>query len=180
MNINKIRISVILAYIIIGTVQIKLSYISLELHTPNFQIIGSLKQKIDEYMSQKPDSANLIRYARTFLLERETRLVNARRNAVDKSSTPTEVPEPFQRNGPKRRSLNLSSLSHMFGRRASQVETSIQMAAPLDDSHHVGLYPKFTEGQHVALCAVLLDEWVKELAALAQEHTIAQFACLVK
>lgn len=131
-------------------------------------------------MSHKPDSPVLIRYARNFLLERETRLVNARRNAVDKNPSTSEISEPFQRNGPKRRSLNLSSISSMFGRRASQAESGIPMVATLEDVHQNYLYPKFSEAQHVALCAVLLDEWVKELAALAQEHTIAQLAALFK
>lgn len=149
-----------------------------------FQIIGSLKQKIDEYMLQKADYVNLIRYARNFLLERETRLVNARRTAVEKSSTTvvhaTDTNDPFQRNGPKRRSLNLSSISNMFGRRHSHVETNMQMLMPMEEAQQSQLYPKFTEAQHVALCAVLLDEWIKELAALAQEHTIAQLATILK
>lgn len=137
-------------------------------------------------MLQKPDYVNLIRYARNFLLERETRLVNARRTAVEKSSTSAQTTEtnndPFQRNGPKRRSLNLSSISSMFGRRQSHVETNMQMLMPMEEAQQQQcvLYPKFTEAQHVALCAVLLDEWVKELAALAQEHTIAQLATILK
>lgn len=137
-------------------------------------------------MLQKPDYTNLIRYARYFLLERETRLVNARRTAVEKSSSTTpahtsEPTDPFQRNGPKRRSLNLSSISNMFGRRHSHVETSnMQMLMPMEEAQQSQMYPKFTEAQHVALCAVLLDEWVKELAALAQEHTIAQLATILK
>lgn len=134
-------------------------------------------------MLQKPDYANLIRYARIFLLERETRLVNARRTAVEKASTPVQTSEtndPFQRNGPKRRSLNLSSISNMFGRRHSHVETNMQMLMPMEEAQQNHIYPKFTEAQHVALCAVLLDEWVKELAALAQEHTIAQLATILK
>lgn len=147
------------------------------------QIIGSLKQKIDEYMMHKPDCVNLIRYARIFLLERETRLVNARRNAVDKTAMAQHVVElndPFQRNGPKRRSLNLASFSNMFGRRASQVETNIQLLSPMEEDQPHNVYPKFSEAQHVALCAVLLDEWVKELAALSQEHTVAQLAAFFK
>lgn len=136
-------------------------------------------------MLQKPDYVNLIRYARNFLLERETRLVNARRTAVEKSSTATttatiDSTDPFQRNGPKRRSLTLSSISNMFGRRQSQVETNLQMLMPMEEAQQCHVYPKFTEAQHVALCAVLLDEWVKELAALAQEHTIAQLATILK
>lgn len=135
-------------------------------------------------MSRQSDSANLIRFARNFLLERETRLVNARRNALDSrnsivSSTSTESLEPFQRNGNKRRSFT-SSLTNMFGRRPSQIETNLPMVATQEDLSQTFVHPNFSEAQHIALCAVLLDEWVKELAALAQEHTIAQLAALFK
>lgn len=136
-------------------------------------------------MPPKADCVNSIKYACTFLLEREKRLVNARRNAVDKDLVQTQSLDnsngsPFQRNGAKRRSLNLSSISSMFSRRPSQIETSMQMVAASDEVQQKYLYPQHTEAQHIALSAVLLNEWVKELAALAQEHTIAQLASLFK
>lgn len=134
-------------------------------------------------MLEKPDCINLIKYARGFLLERETRLVNARRRAVDKSTASqhiTDTSEPFNRNGPKRRSLTLSSITGMFGRRPSHVEGNVQLLTSMEEIQQSHLYPKFTEAQHVALCAILLDEWIKELAALAQEHTIAQFTSFSK
>ncbi|KAK9890137.1 hypothetical protein WA026_008944 [Henosepilachna vigintioctopunctata] len=142
------------------------------------QIIGSLKQKIDEYMNKKADRVTLIKYARHFLIERETRLINARRHVIEQCNA--EMNEFFQRNGPKRRSLNLPSISGMFGRRSgNNLDQGVPLVStvenPLDRA-----YPKFNEGQHVALCAVLLDEWVKELGAIAQEHTIAQLANLLK
>lgn len=70
----------------------------------------------------------------------------------------------------------------MFGRRPSQVaaENSVPLQPASEEYQCNLIYPKFNEAQHVALCAVLLDEWVKELAALAQEHTIAQLAALFK
>jgi hypothetical protein len=146
-----------------------------------FQIIGSLKQNVDEYMSRRSDGASLVKFAKDFLVDRETRLINARRNTLEKSNSFNAEPEPFQRNEPKRRSLNLPSISSMFGRRPSQIaENSVAMMPTSEEYSCNLLYPKFNEPQHVALCAVLLDEWVKELAALAQEHTIAQLAALFK
>ncbi|XP_025833701.1 UPF0518 protein AGAP011705-like [Agrilus planipennis] len=149
-----------------------------------FQIIGILKLQIDEFMGLQPDSTSLIRQAKEFLLERETRLINARRNAVERniSSSPSiEIEEPFRRNGSKRRSFtsSFSSISNMFARRPSQIDSNIPLITTGESSvsYHIA---KFTHAQHVALCAVLLDEWVKELAALAQEHTIAQLAALLK
>lgn len=137
-------------------------------------------------MSRQPEKVNLIHQSRTFLVERETRLVNARRNALDRSSVSTTSsesnPEPFQRNSPKRRSFtpSLSSLSTIFTRRSSHVEHSIQMQQQREEVDNTIVYPKFSEAQHVAVCAVLLDEWLKELAALAQEHTISQLAAFFK
>ena len=87
---------------------------------------------------------------------------------------------PFQRNGPKRRSLNIPPISSLFGRRPSQIDSSVSLVSSADEVQFNLDYPKFNEGQHVALCAVLLEEWVKELAALAQEHTVAQLATLLK
>ncbi|XP_044765322.1 FHIP family protein GH13096 [Coccinella septempunctata] len=139
-----------------------------------FQIIGSLKQKIDEYMSKRTDRVNLIKYAKQFMISRETRLVNVRRHAIEHSNS--ERNEFFQRNSLRTRSLNLSSLSGMFVRRSIQItDPGLPMLATSENSLQF-ISPKFSESQHVALCAVLLEEWVKELAAIAQEHTIAQLA----
>lgn len=90
--------------------------------------------------------------------------------------------DSFQRNGPKRRSISssFSSISSIFSRRTSQLESPIPLTPQSEESEQIMIYPKFSEAQHVALCAVLLDEWLKELAALAQEHTISQLASLFK
>ncbi|XP_060515828.1 FHIP family protein AGAP011705 [Cylas formicarius] len=143
-----------------------------------FEILNLLKHQVDEAMNRYSDKVGLIRYAQDILVDREVMLVNLRRYHTEKSSAqkPAESNEPFQRNGPKRRSLNIPSITSMFGRRPSQVETSMPLVSSPEELQFNLIYPKFNEGQHVALCAVLLDEWVKELAALAQEHTVAQLA----
>lgn len=141
-------------------------------------------------MSRQPEKLALVQYARSFLLDRETRLVNARKHALEKNSSlcnsngsDSSTNESFQRNGPKRRSITSSlssSFSSIFNRRQTHIETNIPLTTQNEESEQIILYPKFTEAQHVALCAVLLDEWLKELAALAQEHTISQLASLFK
>lgn len=116
-----------------------------------------------------------MKYAKKFMIVRETRLVNARRHAIEHKNN-SERSEYFQRNSPRTRSLNLSSLSGMFVRRSSNItDPGLPMLATSENSFQ-NIYPKFNESQHVALCAVLLEEWVKELAAIAQEQTIAQLA----
>ncbi|KAJ8926863.1 hypothetical protein NQ314_020714 [Rhamnusium bicolor] len=146
-----------------------------------FEIIGVLQQKIDDYMSRQSDCINLIKYARDCLVDREIMLVNLRRyRAENPNMRKPDSNEPFQRNGPKRRSLNIPPISSLFSRRPSQIESSVPMVSSPEELQFNLIYPKFNEGQHVALCAVLLEEWVKELAALAQEHTVAQLATLLK
>ncbi|KAH1023646.1 hypothetical protein HUJ04_012811 [Dendroctonus ponderosae] len=145
-----------------------------------FEIIGIIKQEIDEYMIIQTDREHLIKYAQEVLIHREIMLVNIRRYHFEKASvSKPQQTEAFQRNGPKRRSMNFPSITSVFSRRASQIENNLSMVTPAEEPQSCLIYPKFTEGQHVALCAVLLDEWVKELAALAQEHTIAQLATLM-
>ncbi|KAL1493126.1 hypothetical protein ABEB36_011247 [Hypothenemus hampei] len=150
-----------------------------------FEIMGIIKQQIDDYMNHQVNKTSLIKYAQEVLVHREILLVNIRRYHLEKTSTPTPAPvqepaePPFQRNAPQRLSLSLRRLSSMLNRRPSQIETSLPMLTSTEEFQFEFVYSKFTEAQHVALCAVLLDEWVKELAALAQEHTIAQLATLM-
>ncbi|XP_057656379.1 FHIP family protein AGAP011705 isoform X4 [Diorhabda carinulata] len=89
------------------------------------------------------------------------------------------VPSIFERNISKRRSLGISPISSIFGRRPSQVDITIPVMLS-DEVQFNNIYQKFNASQHVALCAVLLSEWLKELSALAQEHTVAHFANLLK
>lgn len=134
-------------------------------------------------MLRQPDYEQLIRYARDCLVDREIMLVNLRRFHTEQPPAIKKVEstnEPFQRNGSKRRSLNIPPISSLFGRRPSQLDSSLPLVASPEEIQFNFIYPKFNEGQHVALCAVLLDEWVKELAALAQEHTVVQLANLLK
>lgn len=131
-------------------------------------------------MSQQQNSQQLIKYARDILVDREIMLVNLRRYHVEQHASKKVETEPFQRNSPKRKSLGISPISSLFGRRPSQIESNAPVVLSPEEVQFNIIYPKFNEGQHVALCAVLLDEWIKELAALAQEHTVAQLINFLK
>lgn len=162
-----------------------------------FQVIGALKQRIDEYMSQHIDSEYEIRQAKYFLIERETKLFNTRKKTVEGNSAPVNnsltIADPFRRDEPKRRSLT-SSLSSMFRRVSQQVSepSSLLMLSSreeeedrMDSIHSTGSgqfvwYKDKSEIKNYALCAVMLEEWLKELAAISQEHTIAQLTNAAK
>ncbi|XP_043267925.1 FHIP family protein CG3558 isoform X2 [Venturia canescens] len=159
------------------------------------QVLASLKHKIDQYLSKIEDIDQLVEQARTFLIGREDRLVNARKNALEAAAQSPQMKrtvsasEPFTRGEPKRRSLLgqvfdwsagnsganslRSSLAQKFGMKEELLEIT-------DNGSGYRYYPKTTwespkdvsPAQNVVLCAVVMDEWLKELAAIAQEHAI--------
>lgn len=47
------------------------------------QVLGSLKQKIDQYLARQPCTEELVAQAQNFLLKRENKLVNARKHALE-------------------------------------------------------------------------------------------------
>lgn len=135
-------------------------------------------------MCNNIDAESEIKQARWFLIERETRLLNARKRATETdmcnshntSSETNNSGDFFKRDESKRRSLS-SSFSSIF-RRPSQVETSnLILLNREDDNANSSLskwYKEKSEIKSYALCSIILEEWLKELAAISQEHTILQ------
>ncbi|XP_012279879.1 UPF0518 protein AAEL005291 isoform X2 [Orussus abietinus] len=164
-----------------------------------FQVLASLKHRIDQFLVKHEDVDLLVEQARSFLIGREDRLVNARKNVLEASAQIATnrrnsfASEPFSRGEPKRRSLT-SSFTQMFRRTGansgpSSLTNSISQPSSMiseDQLEVIGdgsgyrFYTKtswespneISPVQNVVLCAVVLDEWLKELAAITQEHTI--------
>ncbi|XP_077285417.1 FHIP family protein GJ17503-like isoform X2 [Arctopsyche grandis] len=218
--------------------------------TSLYQILLSIKQEIDESVLNDPECYRLLEDAQTFLIDREIRLANTRKNAIESTSTkntnpelgknalsssqfsthslqftsgdtsqpnsgnweqpsnvqPMSVSEPFKRNEPKRRSFS-SSITSMFSRKItsgasgiaaiyeyvtngilssspnsntaidspprSSPETLIQSSLTEDNLWHS------TKTRRTVLNALILDEWIKELGALAQEHVVCSISDLI-
>ncbi|KOC65034.1 UPF0518 protein [Habropoda laboriosa] len=163
-----------------------------------FQVLASLKHKIDQFLSQHNNVDILVEQARLFLINREDKLVNARKNALEAAahSAPTKrnslSGEPFSRGESKRWSLT-SSFTQMLRRSSSNSGPSssintVHQSAGMSENQleaigHSSGYRYYTKTswespnevspvQNVVLCAVVLDEWLKELAAITQEHAI--------
>lgn len=157
-----------------------------------FQVLGSLKQKIDQYLARQQCIEDLVVQAQDFLVGREEKLVNARRHALEalnpvanfssssnfsnnSSRRSSLASDTFSRGEPKRRSFS-SALSSVFRRappqtiRESQLESSVPV--PGNYSHSI-LLSETAELRNIVMCAVLLDEWLKELAAITQEQAVA-------
>nr|XP_050847030.1 FHIP family protein AAEL005291-like isoform X2 [Vespula vulgaris] len=163
-----------------------------------FQVLASLKHKIDQFLSKYDNVDLLVDQARSFLIGREDRLVNARKNALEAtaqfacSKRNSLTSDSFLRGEPKRRSLT-SSFTQMF-RRASNTSGSVSLTNSISQPSSISenqLEPvgygagyryyirsswespsEISPVQNIVLCAVVLDEWLKELAAITQEHAI--------
>lgn len=164
-----------------------------------FQVLGTLKHRIDQVLSGVPNIQELVVEAQEHLVNREDRLTNARRLALEASAPGADnefqslppnlhqrnslTADPFFRGDNKRRSLT-STVTSLF-RRAAQVAQPIR--EQLESTGETGTYryyhravtaPTYDNGRredyvrNVVLCAVILDEWLKELAAIAQEHSV--------
>ncbi|KOX70165.1 hypothetical protein WN51_04905 [Melipona quadrifasciata] len=161
-----------------------------------FQVLASLKHKIDQFLSQHNNVDILVEQARLFLINREDKLVNARKNALEAAahSAPTKrnslSGESFSRGENKRWSLT-SSFTQMLKRSSgssgpSSLINTINQSTGMSENQSIGhgsgyrYYTKMSWEspnevspiQNVVLCAVVLDEWLKELAAITQEHAI--------
>ncbi|XP_014487788.1 PREDICTED: UPF0518 protein AAEL005291-like isoform X2 [Dinoponera quadriceps] len=160
-----------------------------------FQVLASLKHKIDHFLSKYDNVDLLVEQARLFLINREDKLVNARKNVLQAAAQSSSAKkhsltgESFMRGELKRRSLT-SSFTQMFRRSSgilgpSSLVSSISQPSSIseDQLQIVGSGYKYTKTswespnevspvQNVVLCAIILDEWLKELAAITQEHAI--------
>ncbi|XP_037025547.1 UPF0518 protein GF15501 isoform X3 [Bradysia coprophila] len=175
--------------------------------TPSFhQLLKILKQQIDAELPVSEESLELVDNNRFELIEREQRLVNARKNAITtniSATTPLQLTpgsqyDPFKRGDTKRKSFS-SSLSNMFKRApnssgaASHISIPLRETNPsseptsLDSTHSSsstvmgslssnstsnGINGSNERQRDLALCAVILDEWLKELSAISQEQSI--------
>uniref|UniRef100_A0A1B6LZW6 FHF complex subunit HOOK-interacting protein C-terminal domain-containing protein n=1 Tax=Graphocephala atropunctata TaxID=36148 RepID=A0A1B6LZW6_9HEMI len=139
-----------------------------------FQVLGSLKQRIEAALAVEARGLEgMVREAQFYLLEREDRLVNMRRHALEAPcSLPSTIhlsADPFDRGDSKRRSLSMA-FSSVFRRNGT---------SPAKDTQSHSRYLR-QDGQsqtrQVVMCAVILDEWLKELAAISQEHMILKIS----
>ncbi|XP_026468597.1 UPF0518 protein AAEL005291-like, partial [Ctenocephalides felis] len=219
-----------------------------------YQIILSVREYIDTSLSvQVQDSVQIAEQAQSFLLERESRLVNARKNAIEaanknrnqaanstailggtnsfdtryravESNNRTALAaqysstnyDPFKRNEPKRKSIStsltqifkrtnlnsastgLSSIYEFFkgnsttnngnsGEPQSQINIADNITVQYSPATYWGIEANrslMTNDNganssssndslyNLVMSAVILDEWVKELAAILQEQTI--------
>ncbi|XP_060866119.1 FHIP family protein AGAP011705 isoform X2 [Metopolophium dirhodum] len=126
-----------------------------------FQILRSLKQTIETKLCSREEK---VIKAEAFLIERENKLCNTQcsRSAGEK------IPEPFPRGESKRRSISVA-FGEMFRRNSGNKEAILEST-----SNGYRYYKENeTESLDLPINAIILAEWLKELSAICQEHTIS-------
>ncbi|XP_055716920.1 FHIP family protein GA25918 isoform X3 [Phlebotomus papatasi] len=163
-----------------------------------YQVLQILKQQLDAELPVDNETLEIVENAKAFLLEREYRLVNQRKNTIDTnaqitdhstSATTTVSPmsslyDPFKRQDSTRKSIR-QSFSSIFRRPSasgSSSGNSIMMKETsepqsLDSWSSINSSIATTSKSNgrtkdLAICAVVLDEWLKELSAISQEQSI--------
>ncbi|XP_015371085.1 PREDICTED: UPF0518 protein GF15501 isoform X4 [Diuraphis noxia] len=126
-----------------------------------FQILRSLKQTIESKLCSHVEK---IIEAEAFLIERENKLCNTKCSC----SANDKIPDPFARGETKRRSISVA-FGAMFRRNSGNKE------AILESTSNGYRYYKENENESLdlAINAIILGEWLKELSAVCQEHTIS-------
>ncbi|XP_077519693.1 FHF complex subunit HOOK-interacting protein 1B isoform X4 [Amblyomma americanum] len=154
-----------------------------------FQVLGSLKHKVDSYSYTVPNFDELLARARVFFAVREEKLLADTPHRLYGDQTAAmrrshSFAAEFSRGESKRRSLG------SFFRRTGPPKTNpvLVETGGADKSYRFIARPfpsEFTEEgtrlesiktQNAVLAAVVLEEFLKELAAISQEHAIQQLA----
>ncbi|CAN8032219.1 unnamed protein product [Ixodes persulcatus] len=148
-----------------------------------FQVLGSLKHKVDSLSYTLPNFEELLSRARSFFATREERLLADAppRLYGDKPVHRSHSFGPdLNRGEPKRRSLG-----SLFRRLGPPKATPSPVLLETDQHHYRPPTSETSEEdvrlesvktQNAVLCAVVLEEFLKELAAISQEHAIQQLA----
>ncbi|GFQ92355.1 FTS and Hook-interacting protein [Trichonephila clavata] len=152
-----------------------------------FQVLGSLKQKVDSYSYTVDNYEELVNQSKQFLYNRVQNLVKPFTTRVYSDSVSrvhSASFSGFQRGEPRRRSLtSFLFRKSSFLRNRDHGFSKEPMLESISDGQGYRYVSKPTpyslEGEmesvkakNAIFCAVILEEFLKELAAIAQEHSI--------
>lgn len=135
-----------------------------------FQILSSLKQRLEAQLCNEKNIESLTKEAEKLLLEREERLSAPRLSSGSHSLGNT--PSAFERFDSKRKSFS-DTIGGFFKRsKEPQLESCSQGYRYINRS----TLDSSKKNRRAVLCAILLSEWLKELAAITQEHTVCSLS----
>jgi hypothetical protein len=128
--------------------------------------LGSLKQKIDQYLARQRCIEELVAQAQEFLLRREEKLVNARKHALEELNSNISFSNPNMSSG--------NSISHNSSRRSSLVSDPFSRGTVFcsEDSAVSFAYmlrkpdDNFLSGVETALTYCELSYWTRNICVL--------------
>ncbi|XP_055944834.1 FHF complex subunit HOOK-interacting protein 1B-like isoform X2 [Argiope bruennichi] len=153
-----------------------------------FQVLGSLKQKVDSYSYTVDNYEELVHQSKQFLFSRVQNMAKPFTTRVYSDSVSrvhSASFSGFQRGEPRRRSLTsflFRKSSFLRNRDNFSKEPMLESISDGQGYRYVSKpTPYSLEGEmesvkakNAIFCAVVLEEFLKELAAIAQEHSIIQ------
>ncbi|XP_014288523.1 FHIP family protein AGAP011705 isoform X2 [Halyomorpha halys] len=138
-----------------------------------YQVIGCLKQKIEAVINEftVPQLKTIVEDCETTLLDRENRLVNVRKYTLQALSTPSSEGKCYYSSSERdsKRSFT-SAFTQVFRKKRHHPPVSERKLENLGYSFRNTL--SSNEIHSTIMCALLLSEWLKELAAITQEHSV--------
>ncbi|KAH6935742.1 hypothetical protein HPB50_008884 [Hyalomma asiaticum] len=153
-----------------------------------FQVLGSLKHKVDSYSYTLPNFDELLARARIFFTVREERLLADTPHRLYGDQTAVRRSQSFaaefSRGESKRRSLGsffrrtgLPKTNPVLVETGGEEKSYRFIARPYQSEFtEEGTRLESIKTQNAVLAAVVLEEFLKELAAISQEHAIQQLA----
>ncbi|GBM90498.1 FTS and Hook-interacting protein [Araneus ventricosus] len=153
-----------------------------------FQVLGSLKQKVDSYSYTVDNYEELVHQSKQFLFSRVQNMAKPFTTRVYSDSVSrvhSASFSGFQRGEPRRKSLTsflFRKSSFLRNRDNFGKEPMLESISDGQGYRYVSKpTPYSLEGEmesvkakNAIFCAVVLEEFLKELAAIAQEHSIIQ------
>uniref|UniRef100_A0A1L8DAT4 FHF complex subunit HOOK-interacting protein C-terminal domain-containing protein n=1 Tax=Nyssomyia neivai TaxID=330878 RepID=A0A1L8DAT4_9DIPT len=164
---------------------------------PSFnQVLQILKQQLDAELPVDNETLETVENAKAFLLEREYRLVNQRKNTIDSNAPSPDASiatttgpmsslyDPLKRQDSTRKSIR-QGIANIFRRPSASGSSSGNNIMMKETSEPQSIESWSSAGstttissksnsrtKDLAVCAVILDEWLKELSAISQEQSI--------
>ncbi|XP_050679290.1 FHIP family protein AGAP011705 isoform X2 [Leptidea sinapis] len=139
-----------------------------------YQILNQLRQEVDMLLESSDRVEQLVDEARVFLIRREMALVRRPVHELGRtrnSNTQQTESNSFDRSDSKRRSFS-SSFTSIFAKKVPPTTQLIPINQPKLPAFTQESYWNQSVTLRAVLNAVLLDEWLKELSALCQEHAL--------
>ncbi|ELT88159.1 hypothetical protein CAPTEDRAFT_183880 [Capitella teleta] len=149
------------------------------------QVLSSVKHKVDAYAFTIKDFDQLLSKARRFLAWREDVYLHGNDFSRPRSDSSVSLPPNAQQNQPKERKRGSAIGDFLFGRKNARPQvapaTRLQLLGDNKGFRYLNLRGGRSDAvdpmeavrtKNAVYCALVLEEFLKELSAVAQQHSV--------